>query len=184
MSRPFNFVIRDAVAPDIEECLRLDHTCETEYVWQMSLQPENGGWHIAFRPERLPRVIEFEYPADRTRLELALSSEICFLVAIGKEEPEMPGYLTMRPDPVYGNALVQDVVVSRPFRRKGVGTRLLAVARRWALEHGAERLLVEVHTKNYPGIQFCQASGLTFCGFNDRYFPEHEIAVFFGQSLR
>jgi GNAT superfamily N-acetyltransferase len=184
MSRTFSVQIRDGLPADLDDCLLLDHSGETETVWQMTLQNAASGWQIAFRTERLPRPVDFAYPADRDRLAAVLAGQGCFLVARGKEEPELVGYLSMRIDPLYGNALVHDLVVSRPFRRSGIGARLLGVARRWALEHQALRLLAEVHTRNYPGIQFCQAAGLSFCGFNDQYFPRHEIAVFFGQSLR
>lgn len=179
----FHFIIRDGMASDIEECLKLDHTYETEYVWQMTLRQEIYGWQAAFRIERLPREILAVYPANASRLTRAVP-ETGLLVAIGKDDPILTGYLTMRFDPIYSIALVQDIVIDRDFRRCGIGTRLLNIARRRAAEYQAQRLLVEIQTKNYPGIQFCQASGLTFCGFNDQYFPQHDIAVFFGQSLR
>jgi GNAT superfamily N-acetyltransferase len=179
----FHFIIRDGIASDIEECLNLDHTYETEYVWQMSLRQEPYGWQVAFRTERLPRAIESLYPANAERLYQAVQTNN-FLVVIGKDEPILMGYLTLRFDPIYATAMIQDLVVNRHFRRRGIGKRLLNIARRRAVEHEAQRLLVELQTKNYLGIQFCQASGLTFCGFNDQYFPQHDIAVFFGQPLR
>jgi hypothetical protein len=43
---------------------------------------------------------------------------------------------------------------------------------------------LETQTKNYPGILFSQANGMVFCGFNDRYFSNGDIAVFFSQTLR
>jgi ribosomal protein S18 acetylase RimI-like enzyme len=90
----------------------------------------------------------------------------------------------MRLDPLYPHALIQDLVVARPFRHAKIGTRLLKVAQRWAQEQRVERLMIEVQNQNYPAIQFVQTHGFTFCGFNDHYFPHHEIAVFFSQSLR
>jgi GNAT superfamily N-acetyltransferase len=76
------------------------------------------------------------------------------------------------------------VVVSYPYRRHRIGARLLTVARQWASEHGLIQILAEIHTQNHPGIAFCQQAGLKFCGFNEQYFPNHDIAIFFGQSLR
>lgn len=180
----FNFLIRDAVTADIEVCLALDHSYETDYVWQMSLSSETDNWQVFFRKERLPRSNKIVYPVDEARLSLALPSEMCFLVAVGKDEPTMLGYLTMSLQVMHKIALIQDIVVSRQFRRCGVAIRLLTVARRWAEEHGAQQLLVETQTKNYPAIEFLQSQGLSFCGFNDQYFRNHDIAVFFGQSLR
>lgn len=181
-----NYVIRDGIAADIAPLLALDHTTHAERVWQMTLLHDGKQRQFTFRDERLPREVEITHHADEARLRLALSDEVCFLVVAGKgeDEGEYLAYLTMRIDAIHDNALVQDVVVGREYRRGGIGTRLLAIARQWAKENAAKRLLAEVPTQNYAAIQFCQRNGLGFCGFNDQYFSNQDIALFFGQSLR
>lgn len=176
-------LIRDALAKDVDACMALDHQYETEHVWQMAIQQTGGGWQIAFKTQRLPRKMEVEYPADARRLHLCLSETQCFLVAVDRETDEVFGYLTMRMEPVRRTAWVQDIVVDRAYRHQGIGSRLIKIARQWALEHDALRLMVETRTKNYPAIQFCTHSGLMFCGYNDHYLEDQDIAVFFGQTL-
>ncbi len=183
MSTPFRFVIRDGLARDIPACLELDHTYKTEHVWQMSIFQDNYGWEIKFKTERLPRVLETTYPASARRLQLSLPRNQCFVVAVGSEIPEVLGYLTMRAEPVRGVGYIQDVVVSRPFRRRKIGARLLHIANRWAAEHELHQLIMETQTKNYPSIEFCRATGFTFCGFNDQYLENQDIAVFFGKPV-
>src|SRR5262245_18724312 len=129
-----NFVIRDALAADVAPCLALDHYYETEHVWKMNISPDTEGRQIHFHKERLPRPVENLYPNDEMRLVLSLPRVKCFLVAIGKDERIMLGYLTMRPEPVHQIAFVQDIVVARPYRQGGVGSKLLNVARSWAQE--------------------------------------------------
>jgi GNAT superfamily N-acetyltransferase len=184
MSGSFRFLIRDGLERDIPACLELDSSYETDYVWQMVIQRDPGQSTVVFKTERLPRVMEVTYVASRHRLRLALPKEQCFLVAVGQDEPEVLGYLVMRYNAMTANAWVHDIVVSRPFRRRRIGARLLNIARQWASEHDAWQLTVETQTKNYPAILFCQSAGLSFCGFNDQYFPNQDIAVFFGQTLR
>jgi GNAT superfamily N-acetyltransferase len=184
MSTSLGFLIRDGLEGDIPACLLLDHHYETDYVWQMAIEESLGEWQIAFKPQRLPRTLETIYPASESRLRLALPPEHCFLVAAAKDDREILGYLTMRNDPIYHIALIQDIVVARPYRRQRIGTRLIGIARQWAKEHDLSQLMIENQTKNYLGITFCQQNGFKFCGFNDQYFPNQDIAVFFGQSLR
>jgi GNAT superfamily N-acetyltransferase len=184
MMTSLGFLIRDGLESDISACLQLDHHYESDHVWQMTLDESPGQWQVSFKIQRLPRILEATYPASEARLRLALPAEHCFLVAAAKEDSEILGYLTMRNDPVHRIALVQDVVVSRPYRRQHIGTRLLSVARQWAKEHHLLQVTVESQTQNYPGITFCQQNGFVFCGFNDQYFPDSDIAVFFGQSIR
>ncbi|MGJ3239966.1 MAG: GNAT family N-acetyltransferase [Anaerolineae bacterium] len=179
----FNFVIRDAIADDIPHCLALEHHYESEHVWRMMIQNTLDGYQINFRRERLPRTTSFTHPVDETRLRLALPSEICYLVAVRKDDPLVIGYLTLRPDPIHQIGLIQDIVVAQDFRQLGIGTRLLHVARRWTQDNGSKQLMVEVTTKNYPAIRFAQNQGLQFCGFNDQYFRNQDISVFFGQML-
>lgn len=80
--------------------------------------------------------------------------------------------------------MIHQIVVSSAYRRRGIASRLVNVARQWAKEHQLNRLMIETQTKNFPLINFCQNNGFAFCGFNDRYFPNQDIAVFFSTSLR
>ncbi len=184
MSTTLGFLIRDGLSIDIPDCLALDHLYKTDYVWQMNIAEESGGWRVGFKTERLPRLMEIDYPSDENRLQSVLPAEHCFLVAISRDQSEIMGYLAMRNNPVYSIAQVHDLVVSRPYRGKRIATRLLNVARQWARERHLVRITIEVQTKNHPAILFCQQAGLEFCGFNDHYFPNQDIAVFFSQSLR
>ena len=184
MSISLSFIIRDGIETDIQACLELDHRYDTEFVWQMRLQEDVNQRQITFQTEKLPRLLETTWQTSEHRLRLALPANQCFLIAESREENDILGYLTMRNDPVYQIAQLQDLVVSRPYRRRRIGSRLLTVARKWAREHELVRLNAELQTRNYPAIIFCQQLGLTFCGFNDHYFPEQDIAIFFGTSLR
>ncbi|MEO1288334.1 MAG: GNAT family N-acetyltransferase [Chloroflexota bacterium] len=179
----FKFVIRDGLSSDIDMCLALDHSFESDYVWKMSMQTLNEGYQATFRKERLPRQSIAYHEYDEMRLRLALPSEMCYLVAIGKDEPVVLGYLTMRPDPIHKIAMVQDIIVGQEFRHAGIGSRLLSIARQWASKRGAKQIMVEVPTINYSAIKFFQNRGLVFCGFNDQYFRNHDISVFFGQAI-
>jgi GNAT superfamily N-acetyltransferase len=184
MSATINFLIRDGIRRDIPECLALDHTYETDMVWQMKISNEDG-WKIDFRAERLPRVVDTAFDANEDRLRRALLPEHLFLVATTREDhPETIAYLTMRSDGISGVGLIQDLVVSREYRRHQIALRMSRVAARWAKEHQLTNLMIETQTKNYPGIRFCEAAGFVFCGFNDRYLPNRDIAVFFSQTVR
>lgn len=183
MSTSLGFLIRDGLESDLAACLELDHRYETDFVWQMNFEGEPGNWRITFQTQHLPRTLDTVYTPDLARLRLTLPPEHCFLVAVSKESNDVLGYLAMRHDPVYSTAWVQSVVVSRPYRRRRIGTRLVNVARQWARERHVTQMTVENRTQNYPGIVFCQQSGFKFCGFNDQYFPDQDIAVFFSQRL-
>jgi ribosomal protein S18 acetylase RimI-like enzyme len=184
MSTSLGFIIRDGLETDIETCLGLDHRYESDFVWQMNVEESPGEWRIRFATQRLPRTLETTYPAHESHLRLALPPEQCFLVAAAKDTGETLGYLTLRPEPAHRTAWLQNVVVSMPYRRRRIGTRLVNVARQWAKERDLDQIMAEQRTQNYPGIAFCQALGFKFCGYNDHYFPNLDIAVFFSQTLR
>jgi len=61
---------------------------------------------------------------------------------------------------------------------------LVRHARQWAWEQKLQTILVEATTKNYPALCFYQKLGFQFCGFNDHYYINQDIALFFVQRLR
>ena len=179
-----SFLIREAISSDIDGCLQLDHSYETERVWQMSLQPNTSDITVRFRTERLPRAIEITYPINRVHLGNALHTDYGFLIAELKDTPSIIGYLVIHQEGSFNNAVIKHIAVDKPYRRFGVGRRLLTIAQRWALEHDIRQLFIETQTQNYPSIQFCQSCGFTFCGFNDQIFPNNDIGIYFGKSAR
>lgn len=178
------FLIRDAIEADIDACLQLDATYDAESVWQMTIRQDGAGWEIRFRTERLPRTVEHRYDIDAKRLTAGLKESHGFIVAVDKSDDAVFGFAVLSHDDARGITTITDLLVSRPYRRHYAGTRLLGAARQWAIDHAARSIQLELQTNNHPGLLFCQANGYSFCGFNDHYFPNHDIAVFFNQSLR
>jgi GNAT superfamily N-acetyltransferase len=216
LPQSLSLIIRDGIADDIAACLALDHSYQTDHVWQLQiLSEENQRWQLELRRERLPRMLTELFAANGERVRSALPSDQCFLVAANRvayaahtpasfdetsdaldEEtvPAMPsvtatqdeviGYLTLWRDGAYRMGWIRDLVIARPYRRHQLGSRLLNVARTWARDHKLTRLMLAIPSKNDPAITLALRNGFTFCGYNDRYFPNQDIAMFFGQAIR
>jgi len=167
---------------DLEACSALDHSYTTDRVWQVEAREGNDALRITFRVARLPREIRVDYPRQGDDLLAGWQRRDGFLVA--KEGRYIRGYVTLTAQVDHGIAWVGDLVVDRSWRRRGIGTALLRAAAQWGRDHGLVRLVVEVQTKNYPATRFCKSRGLTFCGYNDHYWPSQDIALFFGEPLR
>lgn len=174
--------VRPARQSDLESCAALDHSYSTDSVWQMETREENGALATAFRVAHLPREMQVDYPRCGDDLLAGWRRRDGFIVAT--ESGQVCGYVGLTAHAEHGIAWVGDLVVDRPRRRCGMGTALLQAARQWGRGRGLGRLVIEMQTKNYPAIRFCQSRGLTFCGYNDHYWPGQDIAVFFGESLR
>jgi ribosomal protein S18 acetylase RimI-like enzyme len=185
MTTPSPYLIRDGIAADIERYQRIDTSYETDTVWQVSVQHDTDAHSITFRPTRLPRSMTGVHSVKPALLSHALPPEQCFLVAANRHQPsEVWGYLVMLTDPTQPAAMLRSIAVHPERRRRGIARRLLATAAQWAAGHGLGRIVAETPTKNYPAIALYQQAGYVFCGFNDQYFTNQDIAVFFCQSLR
>ena len=55
---------------------------------------------------------------------------------------------------------------------------------RKVLKEETRRLVLEMQHKNHAAIQLAKKLGFDFCGYNDRYYANHDIGLFFAKSLR
>lgn len=101
----------------------------------------------------------------------------------GSMPSQVVGYVSVACAPRDENAYLRALVVDRAHRRKGVGGRLIAEAKRWAGAQGAARLIADAPARNYPALRLLQKTGFAFCGFNDCCYSDHEVAVFFSARL-
>ncbi len=176
--------IRTAKASDMETCVSLDHSYTTGRVWQMDTREINGAITITFRVAHLPREIQVDYPRQGADLLMGWRQRDEFLIAKEQKSGRICGYVTLSAALEHRTALIGDIIVDRSLRRRGIGTRLLQSAAEWAYEHDLRRVVINVQTKNYPAICFCQSRGLSFCGYTDRYWSTQDIALSFGGTVR
>lgn len=174
-------LVRPAELVDLNACCAIDASYVTNHVWQMQVRERDGSVGIRFDTIRLPRQMKVPYPRPPDELWPHWQQETCFLVATLNDE--IVGYIDASPR-IDDNVLwIYNLVIAKPVRRKGVATALLRATGRWAREHGQRRFMLELQTKNYPAICFAHKHGFTFCGYNDRYFANGDIALFFSLSI-
>jgi GNAT superfamily N-acetyltransferase len=177
-----SFEIRPANASDLSRLVALDHSCLSDYVWQLELRGEPGQITASFREVRLPRSIQVEYP--RNPLSLADEWAHRDVVMVATLEGMPIGYGCAVAEQSSAVAWVTDLIVSPLQRRKGAASALLTAIQSWAVERGIRRLILEMQSKNQAYIRLAQKFGYEFCGYNDQYYLTQDVALFFGRAVK
>jgi len=174
--------IRPSSATDLTTMMDFDHSFQTHYVWQMDRQMSEGQLLVNFREIRLPRPIHVQvhHSAEGEGKSWATSGTL--LTALIDKQPV--AYLRLKKNSLPQVAWVTDLVVHQPFRRKGIGTALLLAAQDWAVNRKLRYVTCEMQSKNYPAIKMVNKLGYEFCGYNDHYYSNQDIALFFSRYLR
>lgn len=173
--------ISPAVVADLHQLIKIDHSGNSDYVWQMDIMKEDGQIWTKFREIRLPRKIAIDYPRDPSLLIDEWSRRVGTLVAnIGSE---IVGYIRLSAKFIPKTAWISDVVVVPSLRRNGIGTALILAGQTWARGRSAKQAIIEVSSNNIAGIRMAQKLNFEFCGYNDQYYVTRDIALYFGRSL-
>jgi ribosomal protein S18 acetylase RimI-like enzyme len=174
--------IRPASQSDAAILSRIDHGYQSSYVWQMDRALEDGQIQVNFRQVRLPRPVRVEFTGSLPLSEETWPRFKAVLVASINHLPV--GYISMVERGTSRTLWVTDCAVQEDMRRKGIGTALVLAGQEWAGEKGWRKLIVEMQSKNHPAIQMVRKLGFDFCGYNDNYFQNQDIGLFFARSLR
>lgn len=176
-----NLTVREAAASDIDDLMNLDPSYQTDYVWQMDIDRSNEGTAVKFKQVKLPRSMQVEYPRSFEILAEEWKKRPGLLVA--EMESKIIGYINMIHIPNTSLVSVTDLVIIRRLRSQGYGTALVQAGSAWAIHRGAARIVVEMQSKNYPAICLVSSLGFEFCGYNDRYYDNQDIALFFSKRI-
>lgn len=176
------FEIRPATPNDLPRLMALDHVCSSDYVWQLELRREPSQMTASFREVRLPRSVDVKYPRNPFALADEWTKRDAVYTALKEGDPV--GYICITEEHTAAIAWVTDLVVAPEHRRQGAGSALLEAGQVWASARGVKRLVMEVISKNQGGIRLAQKFGYEFCGYNDQYYPNQDVALFFGRALK
>lgn len=148
----------------------------------MDYNSEPGQIGVVFREIRLPRSVRLEYPRTLASMADTWLEKDLFLVAA--MEDQLVGFVTLAADRETRTARIADLVVTEKLRRQGIGTALVFACHEWSSRQKLRRMMLEMQAKNHAGINMARKLGYDFCGFNDHYFANHDIAVFFTYILK
>ena len=173
---------RAALSTDIARLVGMNHSCKSDYVWQLDLDKDAGEIHVSLREVRLPRSIQVQYPRDHFSLADTWKKDARTLVAVSEGTPV--GYIRFFEQATAESVWVLDIVVTTEARRKGVATALIQYVENWSLDRNNRQLFIEMSSKNHPAISLSQKMGFEFSGYNDHYYATQDIALFFGKLLK
>jgi ribosomal protein S18 acetylase RimI-like enzyme len=173
--------IRLANLGDLNACLAIDDSFETEYVWQMEERNAPGDIAIGFHLARLPRPMRVSGVISRDDLLYNFQHGGALFVA---DDGAVRGFIDVTESTWNQVAYINNLAIAPSYRRKGTGTQLMRAALDWGREKKLRAVMLDTSTKDYPAICFYQKQGFTLCGFNDMLYPNHDIALLFAMSLR
>jgi ribosomal protein S18 acetylase RimI-like enzyme len=174
--------IRPATEDDIPALVAIDHSYSSNYVWQVDLNQDEGQIEVNFREIRLPRKINVDYPRQSSLLINDWENRSGLLVSVLKNS--VVGYISISENMSPTSAWVTDLVVAPSARRNGIASALILAAEDWARRRNDRRMILELQSKNTPAIRMALKLGFEFCGYNDHYYLNQDIALFFTQFLR
>lgn len=176
-----NLNIRDAIAEDIQICANFDAGYITEYVWQMQLKAGEWSHGVEFTRLRLPREMTVPFPFRPTEISAMLYRAQYMLVATHGDE--IIGFVAGGVETWRQLLNIDVLLVHTKSRRRGVAKALLGAVRAFAVENGATRIDFSVQTKNDPAIKLARGQGAILCGYNDRLYPNGDIALLYTVKL-
>ncbi len=174
--------IRPTVANDLSRLMSFDHSITSESVWQLELRRDTGQVAATFREVRLPRSVTITYPHNPFALaDDWVRRSMMYTACIGQDPA---GYISLLERGMDSVVWVTDLVVNVANRRQGVASALLVAAQDWAAGRSHRRLILEMQSKNLPGIRLAQKFGYEFCGYNDHYYLNQDVALFFAKTIK
>ena len=118
--------------------------------------------------------------ADERRYVRALRRHPDGAVLVAEEDGVIAGRLSVTRDPHPSSAHVADLglMVAAPYRRRGIGTALLAAAEEWARLAGVSKLELHVFPHNEPAIALYDRCGYVREGYRLRHYrrPDGTLA--------
>ena len=171
--------IRQVVHSDIENLSLIEHGYHSAYVWQMGSDLNDETLKTDFSRRRLPRQVYVPYPRGRDQIFGDLSQAEAFLTAVLDGQPV--GYVKVQTELPTRIARISDLAVSAPFRRQGIASGLLLATLDLFSHRKFSAMILEIQSKNDPAIAMAGKLGFKFCGFRDHYFPNGDLALFFGR---
>jgi ribosomal protein S18 acetylase RimI-like enzyme len=142
----------------------------SEKYYDVQVETCMNGWNFSLREQ------VFEIPFEKNlEEEIFDSHKEGSEVYVSEHNGEESGIIVMQHMEWNRTLLIHNLYVAQQFKRKGIGSALLAVAQKRAHELGVRMITLETQTSNYPAIQFYLKNGFQLIGLNVNSYSNEDL---------
>ena len=174
--------IRMANMADMPLLSAIDLDFESEYVWKSQTIDDIDSYTVVFQNIKLPKIIHV--PFQNISVEAVEAMVKRQEVICAHYDNQIAGFLRLEQDENTSRILLKTGGVKQEYRRKGIGSAMLKVVETTAMNNEISRVVCTVQAKNDAAIRFLISHSYSFCGFQEFYFPNMEVALFFAKNIR
>ena len=171
-----------ATLDEMAQISQMDLSFESDHVWKTQMLEGMDSFESSFQRIQLPKPIKVSFQAySPVNLETLIRQRMILSV---RYEDKVIGYARLEQDETVNRLIVKTGGVMPEYRNKGVGTVLLERICEIARHNRIRSLVCMVQAKNDPTIHFLLARGFVFCGYQEFFFRNMEIGLFFSKNIR
>lgn len=156
------------VAPRIVE---LHYRYLTDSVYEVKTLPDSDGWRFDLRKIALP--VPVEKASKGLLFDPVVENPKCFTYLVGGREA---AYLQIGHQRWNNRMRIWDFLVVQDYRRTGIGTQLMALARAEAEKAGARMLVLETQSCNTGAVEFYRKNGFELIGFDLAHYTNEDVS--------
>ncbi|MDH6595645.1 GNAT family N-acetyltransferase [Bacillus aerius] len=142
----------------------------SEKYYDIHMETSHNGWNISLTEE------EFEAPVKKNLKEEIFDpykegSE----VYVSEMNGEETGIIVIQHMKWNNTLLIHDLYVDKQFKRKGIGSTFIKMAKKRARELRVRMIVLETQSSNFPAIQFYLKNGFQLIGLNVNSYSNEDM---------
>ncbi|MEK3764290.1 MULTISPECIES: GNAT family N-acetyltransferase [unclassified Solibacillus] len=142
----------------------------SEKYYKVQTDANSMGWNFSLTEE------VFEIPFEKNlEEEIFDSHKEGSEVYVSEHNGEETGIIVIQHMEWNNTLLIHDLYIDNRFKRKGIGSALVAIAQKRAREMGVRMIVLETQTSNYPAIQFYLKEGFQMIGLNLNSYSNEDV---------
>ena len=160
----------------------MDLSFDSNYVWKTQTLEGLDSFEASFQRIRLPKTIHVSFQAYiPTILETLVRQREILSV---RYEEKVVGYLRLEQDETVNRLILKTGGIMPEYRNKGIGTVLMDRVTEIASHNRLRSIVCMVQAKNDPAIRFLLGKGFVFSGYQEFFFRNMDIGLFFSKNVR
>lgn len=151
--------IKRLAKKDYPDGKKIIYEYTSDKYYDVSYNEVENGWTLDFTLKS--HDTPFHKYLEGNIFEDYLKNIECYIAELMGEEV---GIISLNHEKWNNVLRINDIHIYQSAQNKGIGSRLMELAKERALEIGARAIVLETQTSNYPAIQFYRNLGFKFTG--------------------